>query len=78
VPVPHQDLRGFRRLRLEPGESRRIGFALSARDLSIIDEAGRRVLEPGRVRISVGGSQPDPRSVELTGQAPLSGEIVVE
>ena len=77
VPVPHQDLRGFQRLRLEPGESRRIGFALSARDLSIIDEAGRRVLEPGRVRISVGGSQPDPRSVELTGQAPLAAELAI-
>jgi beta-glucosidase len=35
------------------------------------------VLEPGRFRVSVGGSQPDPRSQELTGQTPLSVEFDV-
>ena len=39
--------------------------------------AGRRSVEPGRFRIFAGGNQPDPRSLELTGQAPLSVEIEV-
>jgi beta-glucosidase len=75
--VPHHDLRGFERLALAPGESRRVSFELGPRDLSLIDDRGRRVLEPGRFRITVGGSQPDPRSAELTGQSPLAIEIDV-
>jgi beta-glucosidase len=75
--VPGRSLRGFARIHLLPGEARRISFDLSPRDLSLIDERGHRVLEPGRFRVSVGGSQPDPRSHELTGQAPLSAEFDV-
>jgi beta-glucosidase len=75
VSVPHHDLRGFERITLAPGESRRVNFRLSARDLSLIDDAGRRVLEPGRFRVTLGGSQPDARSVALLGQAPLAAEI---
>jgi beta-glucosidase len=75
TPVPQHSLRGFERLKLAPGESRRVSFSLSPGDLSLIDERGCRVLEPGRFRVTVGGSQPDPRSVELTGQAPLAAEF---
>jgi beta-glucosidase len=75
--VPHRDLRGFARITLGPGESRRISFKLAARDLSMIDLQGRRVVEPGRFRISVGGSQPDARSVKLTGSRPLAVELEV-
>jgi beta-glucosidase len=73
--VPRHSLRGFARVHLLPGEARRIAFQLVPRDLSLIDERGLRVLEPGRFRVSVGGSQPDSRSVELTGQTPLSVEF---
>ena len=73
--VPHHDLRGFERITLAPGETRRVSFTLSARDLSLIDDGGRRVLEPGRFRVALGGSQPDARSVALLGQAPLAAEL---
>jgi len=73
--VPHHELRGFQRLALAPGESRRVSFTLGPRDLSLIDERGRRRLEPGRFRVTLGGSQPDARSVALTGQAPLPLEL---
>jgi beta-glucosidase len=75
--VPHRDLRGFERIALAAGESRRVGFRLGPVDLSLIDEHGRRVLEPGRFRVTIGGSQPDPRSIFLTGRAPLGVEIEV-
>ncbi|MBC8131922.1 MAG: glycoside hydrolase family 3 C-terminal domain-containing protein [Deltaproteobacteria bacterium] len=77
VTVPHHQLRGFDRLTLGPGESRRVTFKLSARDLSLIDARGNRILEPGRFRATIGGSQPDARSVELTGQTPLAIEFEV-
>ncbi len=75
--VPLHELRGFERITLDPGESKRVAFTITARDLSLIDEQGQRVLEPGQFRVFLGGSQPDPRSVELMGQAPLEIEFAV-
>jgi beta-glucosidase len=76
--VPNHDLRGFKRVALGAGESRRVRFRLSARDLSLIDERGRRMLEPGKFRLFVGGSQPDGRSVRLAGTAPLAAEFELQ
>ena len=75
--VPQHSLRGFQRITLEPGESRKVSFELSARDQSLIDERGQRVLEPGKFRVNLGGGQPDRRSFELTGRRPLSAEFEV-
>jgi len=58
VPVPIRALAGFQRIRLAAGERRRVAFALAPRQLSVIDTAGRRVIEPGAFAISVGGKQP--------------------
>lgn len=77
VTVPHHNLRGFSRFTLESGASRRVTFPLTPRDLSLIDERGRRVLEPGRFRATIGGGQPDARSIELSGQTPLAVEFEV-
>jgi len=75
VRVAHHELRGFRRVALEPGGRARVTFELDARALSLVDELGRRRLEPGKFSIFVGGSQPDERSTRLTGQAPLAVEV---
>jgi beta-glucosidase len=75
--VPVHNLRGFRRVTLSPEESTVVEFELTPRDLSLIDESGRRRLEPGRFRATIGGSQPDRRSTELTGQSPLAIEFEV-
>jgi beta-glucosidase len=77
VHAPHHSLRGFRRVALEPGESERVVFEVTPRDLSLIDEDGQRVLEPGRFRLWLGGSQPDARSAELTGRAASNVELEV-
>ena len=57
-PVPVRALKGVRRIRLKPGERRRVSFTLTPHDLSLVDERGRRWLEPGEFRVSVGGKQP--------------------
>jgi len=75
--VPVHQLRAFDRITLEPREERRVAFELSARDLSLIDERGSRVLLPGRYRLSFGGSQPDERSGDLIGEDPLSIELTI-
>ncbi|HET8602054.1 MAG TPA: glycoside hydrolase family 3 N-terminal domain-containing protein [Segeticoccus sp.] len=55
-----RELRGFERVALEPGESRRVEFRLSRRDLSHWDaELHCWVVEPGTIELSVGASSRD-------------------
>jgi beta-glucosidase len=75
--VPHHSLRGFERIHLAPGASQQVAFDLGPRDLALVDDAGQRVVEPGRFRVTVGGSQPDDRSRELTGTSPISIDFEV-
>ncbi len=58
APVPLRSLKGFERVSLRAGESRRVTFTLAPRDLALIDAAGKRVVEPGEFGITVGGKQP--------------------
>lgn len=61
APVPVHRLQGFRRLHLKPGETAAVRFTLTPEALSFVDEAGRRVLEPGTFRVTIGGGQPGAR-----------------
>jgi beta-glucosidase len=58
VPVPIRQLCGFERVHLVPGETKTVSFALTSRQLSLIDAGGRRVVEPGGFQVAVGGRQP--------------------
>ena len=58
VPVPIRKLAGFARISLAAGESKTVSFTIDPRDLSIITDDTRRVIEPGTFDISVGGKQP--------------------
>ena len=52
-------LKGFKRIFIKAGESKVVVFELSLQDLSIVDSDGNLKTLPGKVLISVGGSQPD-------------------
>ena len=58
VPTPIRQLAGFERVHLEPGQTRRIAFTLTPRQLSVINDEGQRVVEPGEFQIAIGGRQP--------------------
>jgi beta-glucosidase len=58
VPAPIRALVGFRRIHLEPDEVRHVSFKLTPRDLSLVDVAGRRIVNPGEITVSIGGKQP--------------------
>ena len=58
VPVPIRQLAGFKRVHLAPGQWETVAFALTPRQLSLIDSSGRRVVEPGRFQVAIGGRQP--------------------
>ena len=58
VPVPIRSLAGTRRIFLKPGEKQNISFTVIPRQMSILDDQGRRVIEPGEFGVTVGGKQP--------------------
>lgn len=58
APVPIRSLAGVKRIFLKPGEKQSVSFTLTPRQMSIIDDQGRRVIEPGEFLLSVGGKQP--------------------
>ena len=64
VPVPIRTLVGFDRISLRPGEKRSVTFTITPRQMSLIDDNGKRVIEPGEFSIST--------SV-LTGRFKISG-----
>jgi beta-glucosidase len=57
-PVPIRSLAGIGRVSLKPGEKRNVSFTLSPEQMSLIDDKGKRVIEPGRFIVTVGGKQP--------------------
>lgn len=78
VTIPKWQLAGFRPVHLNCGEEKVIRFTLTGRHMSLIDEEGRRMIEPGRFKIHIGGSQPDQRSMALKGSEVLSLEFSVQ
>jgi beta-glucosidase len=53
---PVRELKGFRRIHLEPGETEVVEFALPTADLAYYDNEEQLLLEPGKFEVYVGGS----------------------
>jgi beta-glucosidase len=75
--TPLRALRGFARVHLAPGESRRVHFDLSPRDLSSVTEAGDRVVAPGAYSLSVGGGQPGTGAPVVTARFKVDGQVAL-
>jgi beta-glucosidase len=54
-----QQLRGFTRVNLAPGETKRVRFELKPQHLMLYDRDGKWSIEPGRFTVSVGASSQD-------------------
>ena len=65
VTVPIRQLAGVQRISLKPGEAKKVSFTLTPEQMSVVDNDGKFVLEPGEFKITVGGSQGDARSIAL-------------
>jgi beta-glucosidase len=59
VTRPIKELRGFRRVTLDPGETKTVEFTLGPDELSFLNREMRRVVEPGTFDIMVGGNSVD-------------------
>jgi beta-glucosidase len=66
VTRPIKELRGFRRITLDPGQTKTVEFTLGFDDLSFLDRDMHRVVEPGTFKIMVGGNSVDLIATTLT------------
>jgi beta-glucosidase len=58
VRVPIRSLAGVERIHLKAGERRVIEFTIEPRQLAVITDDGRTVVEPGEFKVMIGGKQP--------------------
>ena len=65
VTVYERQLRGFERVSLEPGESRKVVMTLKPDDLALLDKDMKRVVEPGEFDILVAASSVDVRLADV-------------
>ncbi len=61
VTRPVKELRGFRKIRLQPGESGVVEFVLAPEDLSFLGRDLKPVVEPGSFQVMLGASSRDIR-----------------
>ncbi len=67
---PVKELKGFRRVELSPGQSKRVAFVLTADDLAFYGRNQRRAAEPGEFHVWIGGCS----TTELRGEFRLRVE----
>jgi beta-glucosidase len=70
--APRRALQGFQCIHLDRGEKRVVSFTLRDRDLSVVDQAGKRKMVPGKVALWVGSGQP----VAFAGRPPVAGRHI--
>jgi beta-glucosidase len=62
---------GFDRISLRPRERRTMTFTITPRQMSLIDEHGKRIIEPGEFMVGIGGGK---ASFRVTGNFTEVGE----
>ncbi|HEU5403086.1 MAG TPA: glycoside hydrolase family 3 C-terminal domain-containing protein [Terriglobales bacterium] len=60
--APIRAMEGFQRIHLASGETKTVTFHLTNRQMSIVDETGKRRIVPGKIDVWVGGGQPVSRA----------------
>lgn len=70
IPRPVKELKGFLRIKLKPGEARKVVFRLPVDILAFYDEKMDLVTEAGGIRILLGGASDD---IRLEGEFEITG-----
>jgi len=71
VTRPVKELKGFKRITLEPGEKKTVIFTLSVSQLGFYNRNMEFVVEPGTIEVMIGSSSED---IRLTGEFDIVGE----
>ncbi len=51
-------LKGFKRVSLQPGETKEVTFELSPKELALVNQQGELLQQAGHVDVYIGGGQP--------------------
>ena len=73
VTTYEKNLRGFERLSLKPGETKRVSFTILPKHMQLLNREMKWVVEPGEFRVFVGGDSVTPK---LTGKFVQADEKV--
>ena len=73
--APQKALRGFQRVHLEPGTSKKVRFQLQPRDLSMVSEAGDPIVPEGEFTVTIGGGQPQTGAPSVAGTFQVKGSL---
>ena len=76
--VVNTKLAGFVRVALKAGESKEVAVKLDPLAFTVVNDEGERIRDGKTFDVYAGLSQPDARSVELMGQAPLHTVLEVK
>ena len=69
--VPNHHLAAFRHVSLAAHEAKTLQLTIAPHELAVVNDEGVRSIEGNRYTLWVGTSQPDERSVALTGKRPI-------
>jgi beta-glucosidase len=73
ITRPVQELAGFCRIRLKPGEARTVSFALKPTQLAFYNLDMTLVVEPGNMDVMLGSSSED---IRLRGEFEITGSVL--
>jgi len=75
TPRPVKELKGYQRLGLNPGETRKITFHLPVNQLAFYDVDLNLIIEAGKINVMIGSSSEDIRlcsEFEITGEKKMT------
>lgn len=72
LAVPNYSLVQFQKVYLKAGEERELTLEVKTQCFQVVDQSGERKWDNTKTVIYAGTSQPDERSISLTGQRPLA------
>jgi beta-glucosidase len=75
--APLLALRGFERVHLAPGETRKVAFHLNPRDLSMVTAAGDPTISEGHYTLFVGGAQPGDTQAGASVEFKMLGSVKI-
>lgn len=74
---PQYSLKGFKRVNLKAGESRKVQFQITPDLMKSVDANGSEVLLSGSYVVRIGGASPSKRSLSLGAAIPTQGKFIV-
>jgi beta-glucosidase len=74
----HPALCAFKRISVKAGESISVNLRIPGRAFTVVDDQGNRIVDGSHFVVFAGTSQPDERSIELTGSMPVKLEVCID